>query len=50
MPTAGRYDVATWLRARGWAAAVGLLLIEQSDDNPEDLQLGLEALGEIQRG
>lgn len=48
--TAARYDAATWVRARGWAAAVGLLLIEQSDDNPEYLRLGLEALDEIQRG
>jgi len=48
--TSGRYDAATWVRARAWAAAVGLLLIEQSDDNPEYRQLGLETLDEVQRG
>ncbi|WP_404433413.1 aminoglycoside phosphotransferase family protein [Microbacterium lacus] len=48
--TSGRYDDATWVRARGWASAVGLLLIEQSDDNPEYKRLGLEALHEVQRG
>ncbi len=48
--TAGRYDAPTWVRARGWAAAVGLLLIEQSDDNPDYRQLGREALDEVQRG
>jgi len=43
----GRYDSATWTRARGWAAAVTLLLLDGSDDNPEYRALGLECLAEL---
>lgn len=45
--TAGRYDGATWTRARGWAAAIAVLLLEGSDDNPEYLALGRESLAEL---
>ena len=42
-----RYDAATWTRAHGWAASVTLMLLDQSDDNPEYAALGAEALGEL---
>lgn len=42
-----RYDAATWTRAHGWAASVTLMLLDQSDDNPEYADLGAEALAEI---
>lgn len=42
-----RYDGATWVRAHGWAAAVTLMLLDQSDDNPAYLALGGEALAEL---
>ena len=45
--TGARYDVATWVRAHGWAAAVTLLLLDQSDDNPEYASLGVDALAEL---
>jgi len=41
---ADRYDAATWTRAHGWAAAVTLMLLDQSDDNPEYAALGAQAL------
>jgi aminoglycoside phosphotransferase (APT) family kinase protein len=41
------YDAATWTRAHGWAAAVTLMLLDQSDDNPEYAALGAEALREL---
>ena len=44
-----RYDAATWTRAHGWAAAVTLMLLDHSDDNPEYAALGAEALGELAR-
>jgi aminoglycoside phosphotransferase (APT) family kinase protein len=43
----GRYDAATWTRAHGWAASVTLMLLDQSDDNPEYAALGAEALAEL---
>ena len=43
------YDAATWTRAHGWAASVTLMLLDQSDDNPEYAALGAEALGELAR-
>lgn len=42
-----RYGTATWTRAHGWAAAVTLMLLDQSDDNPAYLALGTEALAEL---
>ncbi|MGZ8804232.1 MAG: aminoglycoside phosphotransferase family protein [Microbacterium sp.] len=41
------YPTETWTRARGWAAAVTLMLLDQSDDNPEYAALGVEALSEL---
>jgi len=40
-------DAATWRRARGWAAAVTLILLDASDDNPAYLALGRECLAEF---
>jgi aminoglycoside phosphotransferase (APT) family kinase protein len=45
--TADHYDAATWTRAHGWAAAVALILLDQSDDNPDYAALGAEALDEL---
>ncbi len=44
-----RYDEADWTRAHGWAAAVTLMLLDQSDDNPAYARLGAEALTELAR-
>lgn len=44
---AGRYDAATWRRARAWAAVVASALLESSDDHAELLGIGLHALGRI---
>jgi aminoglycoside phosphotransferase (APT) family kinase protein len=41
------YDAATWTRARGWAVAVTLMLLQHSDDNPAYAALGVEALREL---
>ncbi|MFE1663661.1 aminoglycoside phosphotransferase family protein [Microbacterium sp. P02] len=41
------YDDATWIRAEGWAAAMALLLVAHSDDMPDHLTAGIEALEEI---
>ena len=46
---ADRYDAATWTRARGWAAAVTLMFLDQSDDNPEYAALGAQALTALTR-
>lgn len=45
--TGSRYDGATWVRARGWAAAVAAILLDQSDDNPDYARLGSDALQEL---
>lgn len=45
--TAGAYDVATWVRARAWAAAMGLLLMAHSDDSPAFTDLGVSTLREV---
>lgn len=45
-----RYDTATWTRAHGWAAAVTLMLLDQSDDNPEYAALGAEAMTALTAG
>ena len=41
------YDEATWTRAHGWAAAVTVMLLGNSDDSPEYFALGLECLAEL---
>jgi aminoglycoside phosphotransferase (APT) family kinase protein len=41
------YDDATWTRARGWAVAVTLMLLQHSDDNPAYAALGVDALREL---
>jgi aminoglycoside phosphotransferase (APT) family kinase protein len=46
--TDSRYDDATWVRARAWAAYIALVLLTQSDDRPDHLAVGrstAEALG-----
>ena len=42
-----QYDAGDWTRAHGWAAAVTLMLLDQSDDNPEYARLGAESLAEL---
>lgn len=39
--TGSRYDEATWLRAKAWAAYMALVLLTQSDDRPDYLAAGL---------
>jgi aminoglycoside phosphotransferase (APT) family kinase protein len=41
------YDAATWRRSHAWAAAVALMLLTHSDDNPDYFQLGRDAAAEI---
>ena len=47
--TAGRYDQATWTRARAWAGYLGVMLLSQSDDRPEYLALGQSTAAELTR-
>lgn len=47
--TAGRYDAATWVRAHAWAAAIALMLLANSDDEPAYAALGREANTEVTR-
>jgi aminoglycoside phosphotransferase (APT) family kinase protein len=47
LATDGRYDRATWVRAHAWAAAVSLMLLAHSDDEPAYAALGREAFGEV---
>lgn len=42
-----RYDHDTWVRSRAWAAAVVLMLLAHSDDNPAYLALGRRAAEEV---
>ncbi len=44
-----RYDDATWVRARAWAASVSLMLLAHSDDEPAFAALGREAFDEVTR-
>ena len=44
--THGR-EPATWVRARAWAAAVALMLLTHSDDDPPYAALGRETLAEV---
>lgn len=41
------YDDATWVRARAWSAAVALMLLNASDDDPAYAALGRDALDEL---
>jgi aminoglycoside phosphotransferase (APT) family kinase protein len=43
----GRHDEATWTRARGWAAAVTLLLLGQSDDDETYAAFAQESAREL---
>ncbi|MBD3941596.1 aminoglycoside phosphotransferase family protein [Microbacterium sp. NEAU-LLC] len=45
--TGDRYDVATWRRAHAWAAAVALMLVVHSDDNPDYFTLGTDAVTQV---
>jgi len=45
--TGDRYDTPTWTRARGWAAAVAVMLLTHSDDEPAYAGLGRGALAEV---
>lgn len=38
--TGTRYDGATWVRAKAWAAYIALILLTQSDDRPEYRTVG----------
>lgn len=38
--TRSRYDDATWVRARAWAAYLALVFLTQMDDRPEFRRLG----------
>ncbi|MDW4572895.1 aminoglycoside phosphotransferase family protein [Microbacterium sp. M3] len=41
------YDDDVWVRARAWAAAVALMLLAHSDDNPDYFALGRDAAAEV---
>lgn len=41
------YDAGTWVRARAWAAAVVLMLLAHSDDNPAYFALGRDAAATV---
>ncbi|GAA1914226.1 aminoglycoside phosphotransferase family protein [Microbacterium aoyamense] len=43
----GRHDAATWVRARAWAATIAMMLVINSDDNPDYGALGAEAIPEV---
>ncbi len=43
-------DDMLWVRARGWAAAVGAILLAQSDDRADYAALGAEILAEVAAG
>jgi aminoglycoside phosphotransferase (APT) family kinase protein len=45
--SASRYDPDIWIRARAWAAAVTLMLLGHSDDNPDYFALGQDAAAEV---
>lgn len=47
--TGSRYDDATWMRARAWAAYIALVLLTQSDDRPDLLGVGLGTAEELTR-
>lgn len=45
--TADRYDDATWIRARAWAASVAAILLAQSDDRDDYRALGQSTTAEL---
>lgn len=45
--TADRYDDATWIRARAWAASVAAILLAQSDDRDDYRALGQSTAAEL---
>lgn len=45
--TGHRYDDATWVRARAWAAYIALMLLTQSDDRPDHLAVGQSTAAEL---
>lgn len=45
--TAGRYDDATWVRARAWGAAVATILCHASDDRDDFRALGFATAAEL---
>lgn len=47
--TAGRYDDATWIRARAWAAYIAAALLGHSDDRAEYLAVGADTAEELAR-
>lgn len=47
--TGSRYDDATWIRARAWAAAMATILCHSSDDRSDLHALGQEAAAELIR-
>ncbi|WP_197679786.1 aminoglycoside phosphotransferase family protein [Microlunatus soli] len=40
-------DDATWVRARGWAIAIGMALVVNSDDHPQLLAVGRHGLASV---
>lgn len=46
--TGSRYDDATWVRARAWAAYIALVLLTQSDDRPDHLAVGQSTAAELE--
>lgn len=46
--TRSRYDDATWVRARAWAAYIALVLLTQSDDRPDHLTVGQSTADELE--
>lgn len=47
--TSDAYDAATWVRARAWAAAMTVILLGDSDDNPAYARLAAESREELTR-
>ncbi|WP_243225250.1 aminoglycoside phosphotransferase family protein [Microbacterium sp. CIAB417] len=45
--TDGRYDQATWTRARAWAAFLALVFLTLSDDRPDHRAIGEETVAEL---
>lgn len=43
----GRYDGATWLRARGWALSMATAMVTASDDEPVVLAIGHHTLDQV---
>lgn len=42
-----RYDDATWIRARAWAAYLTLVFLTQSDDRPDYREIGITTAAEL---